>query len=163
MAQKDSKTPSSKQTSVKPHIGKKGETTNLRSLRHRPIETVENFIVIWLDSNINESNEGTRNSIDHLRQIVNSVKTFDEAARCIDYLNDVKHEKVFMIVSGSLGQHVVPRISSLNQWTSIYVFCGTNKNINNEPRTSTRSAACSPRSKICAKYSKSMFGRANRI
>jgi tetratricopeptide (TPR) repeat protein len=84
---------------------------------------VENFLIIWLDSSINEMNDDTKNSIIHLRKIVNSIKTFTESNQCIQYLISIKNENIFMIISGLLGQKVIPEIEHLIQLRWIYIFC----------------------------------------
>ena len=38
-------------------------------------------------------------------------------------MDKVEERKVFLIVSGSLGWHVVPCIEEMLQWRSIYAFC----------------------------------------
>jgi tetratricopeptide (TPR) repeat protein len=139
MAQPGSKTfiaPSSKQTSETTESqATKTEQTNSPTTRDKTHSnknlsrrsrflTVENFIIIWLDFNIHQSNQDNQNSIAQLRRIVNSIQTFTDSDRCIDYLTDVQNEKVVLIVSGSFGQQVVHLIYEITQLVSIYVFCG---------------------------------------
>jgi hypothetical protein len=52
------------------------------------------------------------------------VHSFTDADRCVDFLTKIEDEKAFMIVSGALGQHLVPQIHGISQLDSIYVFCG---------------------------------------
>src|ERR1700722_1169711 len=85
---------------------------------------IENFVVVWLDSNINETDADYQNSITQLRRIVNSIRTFTDVDQCVDFLTQIKDEKAFMIVSGALGQQLVPIIQDFFQLDSIYVFCG---------------------------------------
>ncbi|CAF1061829.1 unnamed protein product [Rotaria sordida] len=90
----------------------------------RPVQRVlQNFLLVWLDANINESNEDYKKLLQQLRRIVASVTTFTDAQKCVDFLSEIKREKVFMIVSGSLGQHVVPKIEAWPQLESVYIFC----------------------------------------
>jgi tetratricopeptide (TPR) repeat protein len=86
--------------------------------------TVQNFTLIWLDSNIDESNRDFKHSLTQLRQIVNTIDTFIDVDTCVDFLTQIKDEKVFMIVSGAIGQSAIPVIHDLSQVDSIYVFCG---------------------------------------
>jgi tetratricopeptide (TPR) repeat protein len=86
--------------------------------------TVQNFVLIWLDSNINESDEHYCDSMNELRQIVNTIHTFTDADQCVDFLTEIKEDKVFLVVTDVLGQQLVPRIHELPQLHSIYVFCG---------------------------------------
>ncbi|CAF5001696.1 unnamed protein product, partial [Rotaria sp. Silwood1] len=100
-------------------------TTNRVAVLPRPIRRVlQNFLLVWLDANFDESNEDFKNSIQHLRRIVASITTFTDAEECVDYLSEIEQEKVFMIVSGSLGRQVIPEIETWPQLESVYVFCG---------------------------------------
>ncbi|CAF4820183.1 unnamed protein product, partial [Rotaria sp. Silwood2] len=84
---------------------------------------IENFIIIWLDSDINEFAEDTRNSITRLRQMVNTIKIFNDVDKCVDFLTDIEDEKVFMIISNTFGQQIVSLIGNVAQLHSIYVIC----------------------------------------
>ncbi|CAF4695638.1 unnamed protein product [Rotaria sp. Silwood1] len=92
----------------------------------RQIDTnqiIENFLLIWLDEKIDESNEDYQNSIKHLRHTVNTVETFQKNEECIDYTSRLQDKKAFLIISDALCQTVVPRIHNIDQVHSIYVFC----------------------------------------
>jgi hypothetical protein len=43
---------------------------------------------------------------------------------CIQFLQDRSDEKACIIMSGALGQHIIPRIDGLSQIDSIFIFCG---------------------------------------
>jgi len=88
---------------------------------------IQNFHLVWLDANINEEADDFRNSITKLRQVVNTVNTFVDADKCIDFINNIQEETAFMIISGALGQTTVPIIYSKKQISDIYIFC-RNKN-----------------------------------
>jgi hypothetical protein len=86
--------------------------------------TIQNFRLVWLDKTIDEiSNEDSINTITKLRQVVNTVNTFTNVDKCIDFLSDIKEEKVFMISSGALGQTTVPIVHDNPQVSMIYIFC----------------------------------------
>ncbi|CAF3875894.1 unnamed protein product, partial [Rotaria sp. Silwood1] len=85
---------------------------------------IQNFLLVWLDANIDESKEDFQNTLKHLRRIVASITIFTDAQQCFDYLSGITKEKAFMIVSGSLGQQLVPDIEAMQQLESVYVFCG---------------------------------------
>ena len=85
--------------------------------------TLQNFQVIWLDSNFNEANVHFKKSLENLHQTVTSITTFTDVDECVDFIDDIEDGKVFLIVSDSLGQHVVPCIEKMSQLESIYVFC----------------------------------------
>ncbi|CAF3910877.1 unnamed protein product [Rotaria sordida] len=84
---------------------------------------IQNFLLVWLDANIDETKEDFKNSLQHLRKIVASITTFTDAQECFDYLSGITKEKAFMIVSGSLGQKIAPEMEAMSQLESVYVFC----------------------------------------
>jgi tetratricopeptide (TPR) repeat protein len=89
---------------------------------------VQNFLLVWLDSSIDETKEDYRNTITHLQRIVNAINLFTNTDQCIAFLTEVKNEKVFLIVSGSLGQTIMPTIHEMSQLDSIYIFCRNKPN-----------------------------------
>ncbi|CAF4637635.1 unnamed protein product [Rotaria sp. Silwood2] len=91
--------------------------------RRRVRRMVQNFLLVWLDANIDESKEEFKNALAQLRQTVVTIMTFTDADECIQFIMEVNDEKVFLIISGSLGQHIVPKIDALPQVDSIYIYC----------------------------------------
>ncbi|CAF4221967.1 unnamed protein product, partial [Rotaria sordida] len=99
-------------------------TNNSTTVLPRPLRRIlQNFCLIWLDTDFDESKENYKTSIQHLRHVVATITTFTDADQCVDFLSDIEDEKVLMIVSNALGQHIVPEIQALPQLHSIYVFC----------------------------------------
>jgi hypothetical protein len=76
---------------------------------------VENYILVWLDCNINKLKDYYRNSIVDLQNIINSIYMFKDIDQCVDFLIDVENEKVFMIISSSLAQQIIPIIQNVSQ------------------------------------------------
>ncbi|CAF2636615.1 unnamed protein product [Rotaria sp. Silwood2] len=106
-------------TSKAPH-----EFTNI-------IQIVQNFLVIWLNSNNEEVNENNKHdNLMQLRSVVNTVKTFTNMNRCVDFLTDIQDEKVFMILAASISQYIVPLIHDIPQLNSIYIL-SENESIDN--------------------------------
>ena len=93
------------------------------SLQSKPERAVQNFRLVWLDANIDETKEGFKNSFTELRKIVVALETFTDAGRCIEYLKTIDDQKIFLITSGSLGQKTVPLIHNMAQLDTIFVFC----------------------------------------
>jgi len=97
------------------------EPPSTRSPRRR---MVQNFLLIWLDGSIDEvNNDDCRNSITKLQQVVNQVNTFTNMDECIDFITNITQEKVFMIVSGTFSQIIVPVVQDISQVSCIYIFC----------------------------------------
>ena len=88
------------------------------------VELVQNVLLIWLDSNIDENSSDCQNTITHLRGVVNAVNIFTDSDHCIRFLDDMRNEKAYMIISSALGQHIMPRVHELAQIDSIFIFCG---------------------------------------
>jgi tetratricopeptide (TPR) repeat protein len=91
------------------------------------MKMIENLLLIWLDSNIDDDSADCRNTIIQLRCAVNSINTYTDGEECIQFLESMNNENACMIISGSLGQHIVPRIHNMSQVDSIFIFCGNKK------------------------------------
>ncbi|CAF3847212.1 unnamed protein product [Rotaria sordida] len=75
-----------------------------RNRRTDSNEIIQNFLLVWLDAQIDESTDDFRNSIKHLRQTVNTIEIFDDDNECINYITQIQKEKAFLIISGALCQ-----------------------------------------------------------
>jgi hypothetical protein len=84
---------------------------------------VQNVLLIWLDNNIDDNNTDCRIAIAQLRRAVNTINTFTDGDECIQFLDSMGDEKACMIISGSLGQDIVPHIHNKSQIDSIFIFC----------------------------------------
>jgi tetratricopeptide (TPR) repeat protein len=92
------------------------------TLNHHRI--VQNFLLIWVDANIDQSKKDCQNTLAHLRSIVNHVNICTEPEQCIQFLKGIDNEKAFVITSGSLGKDLVANIHAMPQTDAIYIFCG---------------------------------------
>ena len=88
---------------------------------------VQNVLLIWFDANIDNNNTDCHNTIIHLRRTVNAIHTFTDGQECFQFLEHMADEKACMIISGALGQQIVPGIHNLSQVDSIFIFCGNKK------------------------------------
>ncbi|CAF1219629.1 unnamed protein product [Adineta steineri] len=95
--------------------------------RRISIQQVQNILLIWLDSNIDETNAKCQNTIIKLRRAVNDFKTYTNGDQCLEFIQTVVDKKVCMIISGSLGQQIVSRVHNISQVDSIFIFCGNRK------------------------------------
>jgi tetratricopeptide (TPR) repeat protein len=91
---------------------------------HNRQRIVQNFLLIWVDASIDQSKKDCQNTLVQLRNIVNDVTICTESEQCIQCLKGIDKEKVFIIASGALGQHLVPNIHAMSQIDAIYIFCG---------------------------------------
>ncbi|CAF1186182.1 unnamed protein product [Adineta steineri] len=88
------------------------------------IQQMQNVLLIWLDKNINENNGDCQNTISKLRCAANDISTFTDADQCFEFIETIVDKKVCIIISGSLGQHTVPRVHNMSQVDSIFIFSG---------------------------------------
>ena len=91
------------------------------------IKRVQNVLLIWLDSNIDNSNSDCQNTITQLRRVVNDINTFTNGEQCIEFLESIQDNNVCMIISGSLGPQIVPHVHKMSQVDSIFIFCSKKK------------------------------------
>ncbi|CAF1439837.1 unnamed protein product [Adineta steineri] len=83
---------------------------------------LESFACLWLDQNIN-STQDNRDTLKALRQAINHLRTFDDSDAYEQYIRQINQEKVILIVSGSWGRQIIPRLHDLPQLSAFYVFC----------------------------------------
>ncbi|CAF1320889.1 unnamed protein product [Rotaria sp. Silwood1] len=84
----------------------------------------ENYLVIWVDGNIDMANQDCQNTMEQLRAVVNEVKPCETAEQCVQMLMENQEEISFVISSGALGQHLVPDIHDMAKLNAIFIFCG---------------------------------------
>ncbi|CAF1175957.1 unnamed protein product [Rotaria magnacalcarata] len=95
-------------------------TSNAIRPRHR---MTQNYLVIWVDGNIDENNDDCRNTLTKLRTVVSDVNVCTTPEGCIEFLNEMDDGKAFIISSGALGQHLVADIHGMPKVDAIYIFC----------------------------------------
>ena len=86
-------------------------------------QILQNYRLVWVDANINNSDSDFQHSLAKLRNVVNDVEIFQDSDTCVDFLRDVVDEKAFVIASGSLGKDLVPQIHGMGQVDAIFIFC----------------------------------------
>jgi tetratricopeptide (TPR) repeat protein len=86
-------------------------------------DCMEDFIIIWLDATINSDRDILFKRQCFLQTPANCIRTFVDQNKCVEYIQEIHNEQIFLIVSGSLGQIVVPLVHDLSQVSQIYVFC----------------------------------------
>ncbi|CAF0764713.1 unnamed protein product [Adineta steineri] len=88
-------------------------------------QMAQNYLLVWADANIDESNKDCQNTLAQLRAVVNDVFMFTQSNACIQFLDKLKDEKAFVITSGSLGPYfLVPAIHHMPKLDAIYILYG---------------------------------------
>ena len=99
------------------------DLNDITALQRANIKMVQNILLIWLDSSIDENNIEYQNIITQLRCVVNNINTFTDEEECTQFINSIVDNKVCVLISGSLGQHIVPHIHNMPQVDSIFLTC----------------------------------------
>ncbi|CAF1491052.1 unnamed protein product [Adineta steineri] len=84
---------------------------------------MQNVLLIWLDNNTNDNNADCNNTMKQLKRVVNNISTFTDGEECVEFIQTIVNNNVCMIVSGSLGKHIVPRVHDMSQVDTIFIFC----------------------------------------
>ena len=99
------------------------DTTPCRRVNMKIVQSV---ILIWLDANIDqEKDPDCQNTITQLHRVINSINTFTDGSQFLDFIEtiDSNNHKACIVISGSLGEHVVPRVHHMLQVDSLFIFC----------------------------------------
>jgi hypothetical protein len=86
------------------------------------IRMVQNFMLIWLDKDINNKKEDYCNTVTQLQHVGITVHTFTDTDQCIDFVTDSCNEKVALIISDALCQNIVPLVHDIDQLHKIFIF-----------------------------------------
>ncbi|CAF1410617.1 unnamed protein product [Adineta steineri] len=98
-------------------------STNTTVNRRMNMQRTQNVVLIWLDNNIDDNNADRSNTIKQLKRVVNNVNTFTDSEQCVEFIQTITDNKICMIISESLGKHVVPHVHNMSQVHSIFIFC----------------------------------------
>lgn len=96
--------------------------TNLSCCQSKNETIAQNFVLVWLDADIDENHENFQNSLTQLRRNFTEVQNFTNVEECLDYLNSIENEKILLILSGELAKRIVPSIHDMPQLDSIIIF-----------------------------------------
>ncbi|CAF3199297.1 unnamed protein product, partial [Rotaria socialis] len=85
-------------------------------------ENFEELSIIWLDSDIFKTDD-CLGMMSALRFIINDLHTFDNITECKNYISSIRtDEKIIFIVSGQLGEKIIPDIYESPQSVSFLWF-----------------------------------------
>ena len=83
---------------------------------------VQQFFLVWIDPNIDQSTADYHSSLTQLRDIVNDVATFKQQDDAIDFLTDAHEMSGFLIVTDTIGQQILPLIHDISILDTIYIL-----------------------------------------
>ena len=92
------------------------------------LEAVDNsFVYVWCDASIGTQKnvDDANNTLKSIASFVNPkrqlVHTFNELGACEDFIMHVNN--VCLIISGTFGEELIPKIHNAEQLHSVYIFC----------------------------------------
>ncbi|CAF2237002.1 unnamed protein product, partial [Rotaria magnacalcarata] len=94
------------------------------SIKYCEGKIVQNFVLIWLDTGITKMRNDCHYTISELNKIYNSITLFTDLEDCRKFIEKPRDEQIFLIVSGKLGENLVPLVHKYARLDSVYVFCG---------------------------------------
>jgi hypothetical protein len=90
---------------------------------HSKQRIAQNYLLIWISTNIDKSIEDYRNTVTQLQSVVNDINTFTKLDEAVDFLTDIYEMKVFLIAEDTIGQQIMSFIYDVPQLDSVYIFC----------------------------------------
>ncbi|CAF1558035.1 unnamed protein product [Adineta ricciae] len=84
--------------------------------------SIQNFILVWLAPDIDDTSAIYIDLTKQLRRIANPVEKFTDPDECIDFITDIRQLKSFLIISYSYACRIMPYIHDIRQLEAIYIF-----------------------------------------
>ncbi|CAF1316803.1 unnamed protein product [Rotaria sordida] len=100
-------------------------TETARNRLIEPHRNLETFTLIWCDADVDRTKEN-QHTQSTLRSTINYLKVFDNIDISEEYIKQNPDNKIVLIVSGKMGEQLVPHIHDLKQIHTIYVYCTNN-------------------------------------
>ncbi|CAF3844263.1 unnamed protein product [Rotaria sordida] len=85
----------------------------------------EETTLIWCDKNI-DIHDDTKKTAELLQQVNDYILICSNLDTCLEYINQIKTEKVFLILSGQSADEMIDKVHDYKQVDSIYIFCINN-------------------------------------
>ncbi|CAF3801014.1 unnamed protein product [Adineta steineri] len=95
-------------------------SSNIRQPRQR---ITQNYLLVWVDASIEETNKDCQDTLAQLKNVVNDVIPSTKSDQCVQTLKRFDHETAFVITSDSLGQQLVSEIHDMPHLDTIYILC----------------------------------------
>ena len=86
-----------------------------------------NFVVVWLDTDENNSDIIYQNAIARLERISVLIKVFTNVNECTRFLTKMKDFRILMVVNNALFEEIWSHIRSMTHIHSIYILSNDNK------------------------------------
>ncbi|CAF1368616.1 unnamed protein product [Adineta steineri] len=101
-------------------LSKSTALSNIRQPRRR---MAQNYILLWVDTSIDQTNEDYETTLKQIRSVTSDVNAFTQRDACIDFLTDAEEDvKSFLIVKDTMFQQIMPLINDIPQLDGVYIF-----------------------------------------
>ncbi|CAF1076303.1 unnamed protein product [Adineta steineri] len=91
------------------------------------MQRMQNVLLVWLDNIIDEDNVDCNIMIKQLKRVINNLNIFTDSDKCAEFIQTITNNRICMIISGSLGKQIVPRVHDMSQVDIIFIFCNNQK------------------------------------
>ena len=88
-------------------------------------------ICVWLDSSADSHSHSLKALENYLKSKLENFEATNNINDFENFIESHEDEKILLLVSGSYGRRIVPKMHSLQQLCAIYVYC-SNKDRNLE-------------------------------
>jgi hypothetical protein len=92
---------------------------------------IDNIYVLWLDPNINTSDENKQIQKKLKELFLNNFIPCEQVEKAVHYIEEKHNAHFLLITGGQIGRQIVPKINNLSQIHFIVVYC-MNKEANEE-------------------------------
>jgi tetratricopeptide (TPR) repeat protein len=96
-------------------------TAHRRNVHYSEIKDKADFQLIWLDANINDSDDSVQTQTMLLR-LNSTAQFYTDYDRCIDLIKSNKDEKVLFIASRDFARIALPHIHHLRSIVGVFIF-----------------------------------------
>ncbi|CAF1228454.1 unnamed protein product [Adineta steineri] len=86
----------------------------------------EDIQLIWLDGNMNDSHDYLLTQ-SMLIELNSAVQFYSHFHRCLDFIKSIKHEQIFLIVSGAFAQQILLQSHRYRPLVAIFIFCSNHQ------------------------------------
>jgi tetratricopeptide (TPR) repeat protein len=89
-------------------------------------ENKEEVRIIWLDANIDQSDDSIKTK-NILLELNPAAQFYTDSDQCIDDIKLIKDEQILLISSGSFAGIILPKIDQIQSIIAIFIFCVNKK------------------------------------
>ncbi|CAF4944081.1 unnamed protein product [Rotaria sp. Silwood1] len=91
-------------------------------------EKNEEIILVWFDKNT----DAKSNDVVHIKEILYQINDYvichQQTDTCIQYIESIKNEKIFLVCSGSSSTDILSNVHKLQQIDTIFILCTRKEN-----------------------------------